>query len=135
MSQQNVEVVRRANRFWIERDFSQISELLDPEVVIDLSRNVFNPDVYRGYDGVNRYVEAVDEMWDRFEAKIEEVIDAGDTVVTATRISGVGRGSGVQVEMQLFQVVILRDGRILQLTGGYRNRAEALEAAGLDPSA
>jgi ketosteroid isomerase-like protein len=131
MSQENVEIVRRASRFWIERDFSQMPELLDPEVVIDLSRNVFNPDVYRGYDGVKRYVQAVDEMWDKFEARIEEVIDAGDTVVTATRISGVGRGSGVQADMQLFQVVTLRDGRVLQVTGGYRDRAEALEAAGL----
>jgi uncharacterized protein len=135
MSQENVEVVRRANRFWIERDFSRISELLDPEVVIDLSRNIFNPDVYRGYEGVKRYVEAVDEMWDGFEASIEEVIDAGDTVVTATRLSGVGRGSGVQVEMQMFQVVTLRDGRVLRVTGGYRDRGEALEAAGLEPSA
>jgi len=131
MSQENVEIVRRASRFWIERDFSQMTELLDPEVVIDLSRNVFNPDVYRGYDGVKRYVQAVDEMWDKFEARIEEVIDAGDTVVTSTRISGVGRGSGVQADMQLFQVVTLRDGRVLQVTGGYRDRAEALEAAGL----
>ena len=132
MSQENVEIVRRAIGFWVERDFSQIPELLDPQVVIDLSRNVFNPAVYRGYDGVKRYLEAVDEMWDRFEAKIEEVIDVGDIVVTATRISGVGRGSGVQAEMQLFQVVTVRDGRVLHITGGYRNRAEALEAAGLE---
>ena len=80
---------------------------------------------------MKRYVEAVDEMWNKFEAEIEEVIDAGDTVVTATRISGVGRGSGVQVEMQLFQVLTVRDGRVLHVTGGYRDRAEALEAAGL----
>jgi hypothetical protein len=32
----------------------RLPELLDPEVVIDLSRNVFHPDVYRGYDGVRR---------------------------------------------------------------------------------
>jgi hypothetical protein len=60
-------------------------------------------------------------MWDQFEAEIEEVIDAGASVVTATRISGVGRGSGVQVEMQLFQVVTVPDGRVLNVTGGYRN--------------
>ena len=33
--------------------------------------------------------------------------------------------------MQLFQVITLRDGRVLRMTGGYRDRAEALEAAGL----
>jgi ketosteroid isomerase-like protein len=131
MSQENVELVRRCTQFWTERDFSLIPELLDPEVVIDLSRNVFNPDVYRGYEGVKRYVDVVDEMWDRFEAKIEDVIDTGENVVTATRMSGVGRGSGVEVEMQIFQVWTFREGRVLRLIGGYRDRAEALEAAGL----
>jgi ketosteroid isomerase-like protein len=131
MSQENVEIARRASRFWIERDTSRLYEVLDPGIVIDLSRNVFNPDVYRGYDGVKRYIEAVDEIWDRFEAEIEEIIDVGDSVVTSTRISGVGRGSGIPVDMHLFQVVTVRNGRVLQLTGGFRDRAEALEAAGL----
>jgi ketosteroid isomerase-like protein len=132
MSQENVEVIMRVNALWASRDFSQLPELCDPEVVIDTSRNVFNPDVYRGYDGVRRMVEGTDEMWDSFEVEIEEVVDAGnDTVFAATRISGVGRGSGVKSEMHLFQVVTLRDGRVLHATGGYRDRGEALEAAGL----
>ena len=54
MSQENVEVVRRCNRFWGERDFVQSSELFDPEVVIDFSQNVFNPGVYHGYEGLMR---------------------------------------------------------------------------------
>jgi len=52
MSKENVEVVRRCNRFWGEGDLVQASELFDPEVVIDFSQNVFNPDVYRGYEGL-----------------------------------------------------------------------------------
>jgi ketosteroid isomerase-like protein len=131
MSQENVELVRRCIEFWRERDLSLVPEVFAPEIVIDLSRNIFNPDVYRGYDGVNRYVEAVDEMWDDFETALEEVIDEGDVVVTATRISGIGRGSGAKAEMHLFQVWTARAGRIVQITGGYRDRDEALEAAGL----
>jgi hypothetical protein len=46
-------------------------------------------------------------------------------------MSARGRGSGVEVEMQLFAVWTLREGKVLRLTGGYRDRAEALEAAGL----
>ena len=62
---------------------------------------------------------------------IEEVIDGGDHVVTAVRISGRRRGSGVEVEMQVFHVWTLREGKVTRLTGGYRERSEALEAAGL----
>jgi ketosteroid isomerase-like protein len=131
MSQENVEIVRRAGEHWTSRDLSRMSEVFDPEVVVDLSRNVFNPAVYRGYEGVRRWVEAVDEMWDEFEAKIEELIDAGDQVFSAARIKGKGRGSGVEVSMRTFGVFTLRNGRLVRYVGGYRDRAEALKAAGL----
>src|SRR5215211_7531054 len=85
MSEENVEVVRRCNRFWGEGDFVLASELFDPEVVIDFSQNVFNPDVYHGYEGLMRLVTAVHEMWDTFKVETEEVIDAGETVVAAVR--------------------------------------------------
>jgi ketosteroid isomerase-like protein len=131
VSRENVEIVRRCLEHWDRRDDSFLTELVDPDAVLDLSRNVFNPDVYRGYDGFRRYVEVVDEMWDDFEFHPEEFIDAGDHVVVAVRISGKGRESGVQTEMRLFNVWTLRDGKVIRLTGGYRDRAEALEAAGL----
>jgi ketosteroid isomerase-like protein len=131
MSQENVEVVRRCNSFWGEGDFVQASELFDPEVVIDFSQNVFNPDVYRGYDGLMRLVMAVHEMWDTFKVETDEVIDAGETVVAAVRLSGTGGRSGVATRMRGFQVWTLRDGRVLRMKGDYSNREQALEAAGL----
>jgi ketosteroid isomerase-like protein len=105
--------------------------MLDPDVEIDLSRNVFNPDVYRGHSGVERWRDVVDEVWDDFHAMLDELIDAGDDVVTASTIQGKGRESGVDVKMRLFQVWTLRDSKVVRLVGGYRDRAEALEAVGL----
>jgi ketosteroid isomerase-like protein len=131
MSQENVEIVRRCNRFWGERDFAQVSELFDPEVVIDFSENVFNPDIYRGYEGLIRLDRTVHEMWDSFKVETEEVIDAGETVIATARLSGIGGRSGVEAEIRGFQVWTLRDGRVLHMKGDYRNRNEALEAAGL----
>jgi ketosteroid isomerase-like protein len=95
-----------------------------------MSRNVFNPGVYRGLDGFRRFVEQVDERWERFEAEVEELIDAEDHVVTAVRLAGKG-GGGVEVEMHIFTVWTLRNGKVLRYEGGYRDRSEALEAAGL----
>jgi uncharacterized protein len=131
MCQANVGLVRRCYELWASRDVSAIPKVMDPEVVIDLSRNIFNPAVYRGHDGVRKYVEAVEEVWEEFEARPEEFIDGGDTVVTAIRISGRGGGSGVPVEMRLFNIWTFRERKVLRMTGGYRDRAEALEAAGL----
>src|SRR4249919_3467652 len=104
MSQENVEVVRRGfeSDFWTNRDFSVLPEFAHPDVVADLSRNIFNPGVYRGFDGFRPIVEQTDEMWEDFQTELEELIDGGDQVVAAVRISGRGRGSGVEVEMQFF---------------------------------
>jgi hypothetical protein len=52
-------------------------------------------------------------------------------VVVAVRISGKGRESRVQTEMRPFNVWTLRDSKVIRLTGGYRDRTDALEAAGL----
>ena len=43
--------------------------------MLDLARSVFNPDVYRGREGIGRNVGEVDEMWERFDAEPLEFID------------------------------------------------------------
>ena len=70
-------------------------------------------------------------MWESFHGELEELIDAGDKVVSAVMMRGKGKGSGVDVEMRVFQVWTVRDSQVVRLVGGYRDRSEALEAAGL----
>jgi ketosteroid isomerase-like protein len=132
VSEQNVEIVRRAYEAMNNREFSRTSEFLDPDVEVDLSRNILNPDVYRGYAGFERLVRVVEDVWDDFHFEPEELIDAGDCVVARVRVSGTGRGSGVKAEMHVFNIWTLRHGKVARLAGGYRERAEALAAAGLE---
>jgi ketosteroid isomerase-like protein len=131
MSQQNVDIVRRCYRVWAQRDWSQVPELADPDVTIDLSRNVFNPDVYHGVAGFYRLVSVMNDVWDHVDQVPTEFVDAGDNVVAAVTLRGKGRESGIEVEMHLFAIWTLREGRVVRLVGGYRDRAEALAAAGL----
>jgi ketosteroid isomerase-like protein len=131
MSQKNVEIVRRCIEAMNRRDFSQFSELFDPDVEYDLSRNIFNPDVYLGYEGIERLVAVVEDVWDELHGVPEEVIDAGDKVVSALLMQGKGRESGIEVKMRLFQVWSFRGSRVVRVVGGYRDRSDALDAAGL----
>ena len=131
MSQENVEIVKRCMRFWDDRDYSPAAEFLDQGVEFDLCRNIFNPRVYRGVSGFERMVSAIDEAWDDFRVDTDAFIDAGDNVITAVTVKGKGPGSGVGVSMRLFQVWTLRDSKVVRVVGGYRDRAEALEAIGL----
>ena len=131
MSKENVEVVRRAYEAMNDREFSRAPQLLDPEVEFDLSRNILNPDIYRGYDGFERLVGVIEDVWDDFHFEVQELIDGGDCVVAEVTVAGTGRGSGVEAEMRVFNIWTLRGGKVIRLVGGYRERSEALEAAGL----
>jgi ketosteroid isomerase-like protein len=130
MSQENVEMARRLYGFWQDRDYAAREPMVHPDLVVDLSRNIFNPAVFHGVDGFRQAVEQIDEMWDEFTVEPEEFTDLGDKVVVASKISGRGRGSGVTVEMPLFAVMEFREGKLSRMIGGLRDRAAALEAAG-----
>jgi ketosteroid isomerase-like protein len=131
VSHHNVEIVQSCYRVMEQRDWSVLPELLDPDFELDLSRNVFNPEVYRGHAGMERFATIVDDMWDDFQLVPIEFIDAGDKIVAAVTLRGKGKGSGVEVEMTTFTVFTVRDSKIVHALGGYRDRAEALEAAGV----
>ena len=73
----------------------------------------------------------MEEIWDDFFSQFTELIDADDTVVAGFTMSGKGKESGAKVEMKLFSVWTFRDAKVVRIVGGYRDRSEALEAAGL----
>jgi hypothetical protein len=87
--------------------------------------------VYHGRDGLQLFVEEIDEVWESFQLDPEELIDADDQVVAATRLSGRGRESGVETDMREYSVWTLREDKVSRIAGGYGDRDEALEAAGL----
>ncbi len=84
--------------------------------------------------GREQWLRAVDdflEAFDYWHPKVEEVTDAGkDKVLVVVRVSIRGKGSGVSVSQQIFEVVTVREGKIARMIE-YTDRAEALEAAGL----
>ena len=130
MTEENVEIARRFFAFWPDRDFSAVEEFIRADTIIDMSRNVFNPGIYRGFDGFRDRVAVVDETWDDFRPEPEEFVEVGDALVMAARVSGTGRGSGVRTEMLIFGVWRFHQGKVARYTGGFRDREEALEAAG-----
>jgi ketosteroid isomerase-like protein len=124
MSQENVEVVRKLFAAWNKGDRAEALELVDPDIVIDATRRVFNPTAYEGMEGVQRMLSDLDDIWDRFRAEPSmEFIDAGERVVVVGRMRAKGKGSGVEVWT-------FRDGKIVRQTT-FQTMAEALEAAGL----
>ena len=131
MSQENVEIVRRALVAFAPESRDRMLALADPGIVIDATRNVFNPGTYVGIDGVRQMLTGMDETWEEMRVQPDEFVDAGDRVVVIGTLVGKGKGSGVEVERFNGQVWTVRDGLVVRLEIGFTDRAQALEAAGL----
>ena len=128
MSEENVERVRRGiesvDAFWA---------MLDEYVVWDLRkwpRTLDVDSVVVGRDAVIQASRRYWGAWEDYRLDIEEVLDAGQSVMVILREQGRGKSSGVPVAQQHPQLWTFRDGLIIRWES-FRERAEALEAAGL----
>jgi ketosteroid isomerase-like protein len=130
--QDNVQLVRRAFEALTRRDMEAFLEVTDPDVVTDWSR-ALGPErgTFEGREEVTRFLRSWWEAFDESEIVVDELIDAGDHVVSAFHGRQRGRGSGAVVEGRGSVLVwTFRDGKVISATL-YQQRTEALEAVGL----
>ena len=130
MSQENVEIVRRAIDAFNRRDLDGAMRDTDAEVELDWSRSRgFQAGVYRGQEASRAFWASWLEMFDEVTNYPDEFIECGEHVVVPNRARLRGR-DGVEVETRSAVVVTLRNGRIVDWRL-YQEKAEALEAVGL----
>ena|SRR4249919_2813304 len=135
MSQDNVEIVREVlalfNRGASGEDVApRLEELFAADVRIDMSRRVFNPEVYEGHDGLRRLRDEVRDVWESFRITPERFVDAGDRVVVLETRRGKGRASGVEVEHRSAVIWTPRDNQVIGMQTDLEPQV-ALEAVGL----
>jgi ketosteroid isomerase-like protein len=134
MSRENVEVVRGVFDAEARRDAAAALALYDPDVEFDTSRGTFGDVVgrkrYHGHEGLRSWFRDWYEAWENVEADLQELIDAGENVISVEITRARGKGSGVQVELTQYGVWTITAGKIVRSVW-FTRRAEALEAAGL----
>ena len=126
MSQENLEIVRKAVEAYARGDLDTALTHADPDIVW----NPVEEAATQGQDAIRANVERWEIDFDDFEATPEEYIDAGDQVLVTIHWSGRGRGSGLQVDIRTYMVFTARDGTLIRMDE-FTERSEALEAAGL----
>jgi ketosteroid isomerase-like protein len=104
--------------------------LFAPDVHIDMSRRVFNPDTYDGHAGLRRLGREVRAVWDEFTIEPERFASAADRVVVIEKRRGRGRGSGVEVEQRSGVIWTVREGKIVRMETDL-DPDDALKAVGL----
>ena len=113
MSQQNVEVVRRAYEQWACGDFSA-GEVFDEGVEFDM---VDWPGRDRSH-GIQEMASAWQESlaaWDDFRAEATDFIATGPHVVVPTHVTARGKGSGAAVTAETATLWTLEAGKVVRL--------------------
>ena len=134
MSEENVEVVRQLFDAVARHDTETVLDAYDPDVEYDFSRSplvsLIGSATYHGHDGMRQWVRDRYEAWETIEDDCQELIDAGQHVISFVVSRGRGRSSGVETELKHYGVWTIRDGKITRVVWVY-TREDALEAAGL----
>jgi ketosteroid isomerase-like protein len=127
MSQENVDKARDFIEAYNARDFDRATANFDPDIEWVLpDHQAF--DSGRGLEAVMRFFNEVEETMEELQLKPQEYVDGGDLVATRLRHYGRGKGSGAEIDTELYhQVATFRDGVIVRMEY-VTSWPEALEA-------
>ena len=130
MSQENVEVVRRAIEAFSTGDLDAAVQDADPAIEVDWSKSRgVEAGVYHGLAETRQFWATFHDAFERIVVLPDEFIEHGDHVIVCDRSRMWGR-DGIEVAARNVTVATVRDGRIIawQLC---RDRGEALKTVGL----
>ena len=126
-----VEEARNGDLSHLDKQIARLRDLVTDDAEIDMSARVFNPEVYRGLDGMRRLLGEVREVWEEWHVIPERLLDAGDRVVVIETVRARGRGGGVELDDQAAAVWTLRHDRVTSVRTGVEIE-EALKAVGVE---
>jgi ketosteroid isomerase-like protein len=132
MSQRNAEIIRHAFEAFNEGDFSVFLNLYDEDIVLHVSPPSIEAGSYYGAEAVERYYRRFFAPFgETYRVEIEDLFEAGDSVVVFHRARARGRRSGAEVEsVSLAGIFTMRGGKIIRIDHP-SDREAAIEAVGL----
>ena len=129
MSQENVEIVRRAFEAFAEDDLGGMLDLVADDLI------TIRPDpdgaTYHGKEGFLQATADWIEGFQDWTATPRQFIDANDHVLVSVHQTARGEGSGVPVESEFWFLFLVRETKIAQVSFHPRE-AEAFRLAGLE---
>jgi ketosteroid isomerase-like protein len=100
---------------------------------------LYDPDVefvtlllgnHRGKEALEKLMTENEESLAGYGYDVEELVDAGDTVIAVVHVHGSGRVSELELDNHIAFSATFRDGMVIKQQT-FRNKAEALAAGGL----
>ena len=127
MPTEEVAAVRRLLDAFNRGDFSALDEL-DPGAELQDEPRMPGAGWNYGYAGAVKWAVKLWQSFGRLQFAIEEPMKADDCLVTRWRATGVGKRSGIRVDMDGYCLFRMREAKVRRVEF-YETQSEALEAA------
>jgi ketosteroid isomerase-like protein len=126
MSSENIDLIKRGLDAFNRGDFPAVLELVAEDVEVqEESAFVPEPERHTGRSYMRQWFDGLMRNWEEFEVEPQEFIEGGAKVIAVSRVRGVGRKSGAEVEGRFAYLFEVRDGRVVRMHF-YRDRDDAL---------
>jgi len=113
-----------------ERDLAEALAVLGPDHELVPYMTRIEGMSFRGAVGYRRWIEWLDDAWESYEVRPEELTEIDDDrVLVAYRFRARSRLQGIPIDEQLAWVMTVRDGKLAR-TEAYASVSEALKAVG-----
>ena len=137
MAQDYTETVRAVYKAFGTGDIPYVLSVFDPQIEWNEAENFLYADgnPYIGPQAILQGVFAhLGADWENFSATPDEIVGAGDAVVSFGRYRGTFKKTGVAVNAQFVHVFKFKDGKAIRFQQ-YTDTAQFRDAAGLSRSA
>jgi ketosteroid isomerase-like protein len=110
MSQENVELVRSAFAAWNRGDLDAWVDHWDEQADLYPLRAQLEGSVYHGHEGLRRFAADMAEDWDGLRFEMDEIREVEDQIVGSGRFQARGRVSGIELDVPLGVIGVVRKG-------------------------
>lgn len=108
--------------------FDLLAPFFATDVVMHQAEALPYGGVWRGHDGMARFLVAMSETWEAFEIGEQEFLATGETSVVRSQVRARARATGRELAFPVLQTIAVRDGRIAEVRPFYWDTA-AIAAA------
>jgi ketosteroid isomerase-like protein len=132
VSQENLELSRKAVEAWNRRDVTSFVSYLDPQVeMLPTGGVAVHTPVFRGRDEVAAWFSETLELWDVLELTESETRDLRDSTLWLGRFRVRAAASGVELDQEWAMHGVWAGGKVVRLNT-FRSWIDALQGVGVE---
>jgi len=103
--------------------FDTLAPFFAPDVVLHQAEALPYGGIWRGHQGMERFMVAMSATWEGFEMVKQAFLAVENPIVVLTQVHARARATGQQLDFPILQTVTVKDGRITDVRPFYWDTA------------